>query len=501
MRCVSYTRVSSEDFMETKYPVDTIGRQNEKIQQYAEEHSLRIRKRYCDRNSESDAQAAFQEMLNDGVEGKYDCVIICNVNRCGPNMFFARQLFLETLFPLGIHFAVVEDDYDSFGKTKKDIEDYFAEKTNDRLSILRQWQEKLSKERGRLRFRDNHYGYRVSDDRSTLVLDEVSSAVIREIFLRAAAGEALGRVVDDLNNRGIPSPMKYKILHSINGKKGQFDEVWRKSSVVKLIQNPIYKGEWIRPMSGGQQLCRIEPIVDEETFQKANANNPVKEYRKRAQANTPRHIFSRMIFDKKTGKKLYCVHNCCDGSGTVFTLKEQKPDRFDKKVDKYISMEKVTAAVKTAINKEIQHAMCAKRRLEDGDTEKKFRIAADYKLAELRSLTAQEDELIQLKIILQRMEIDGDELMQRFHEIDGRIYELENEVSTVSKELKMIKNSFSRKNTWVLKYADLKIPEKLSREFIRKYVSKVIVEGLEDVRVSLHGLEQKQYLPQEWMEG
>jgi site-specific DNA recombinase len=97
-------------------------------------------------------------------------------------------------------------------------------------------------------------------------VDDTPAAVVREIYRRVAAGDALVRIAQDLNNRavempggGIPTPKKH----------------WTNTTVRRIAVNPVYIGkrvyqhDWRRPneatkSSVGPALW--PPLIDEETF-------------------------------------------------------------------------------------------------------------------------------------------------------------------------------------------------------------------------------------------
>ena len=77
MKCVSYTRTLPWKNHQSKL---TIAEQNQRIAAYLAEHKeLDLQKKYSDRKNDEKARAAFDQMTNDGVERKFDCIIVASM--------------------------------------------------------------------------------------------------------------------------------------------------------------------------------------------------------------------------------------------------------------------------------------------------------------------------------------------------------------------------------------------------------------------------------------
>ena len=58
----------------------TIAEQNQRIAAYLAEHKeLDLQKKYSDRKNDEKARTAFDQMTNDGVERKFDCIIVASM--------------------------------------------------------------------------------------------------------------------------------------------------------------------------------------------------------------------------------------------------------------------------------------------------------------------------------------------------------------------------------------------------------------------------------------
>lgn len=126
MRYVSYTRTTS-CFEFEEIPATAIGMQNKNIAAYAKAHGFSIDEKYSDRKKDYSERSAFDKLLQDGVLRKFDCVVIDSKYRSGNSPWVAKEVLLQTFYYAGIHFIIVQDDFDSRNKTPEEVEQYFDE--------------------------------------------------------------------------------------------------------------------------------------------------------------------------------------------------------------------------------------------------------------------------------------------------------------------------------------------------------------------------------------
>lgn len=123
----------------------------------------------------------------------------------------------------------------------------------------------------RARAKDGHhtggraFGYRSvpvdpakPDERKRLVIDEVSAAVVREIFARYARGETMKAIAEDLNARKVPSAgAAWK--REVRRKDGR----WLVSALHAILHNEIYMGrmaygrrQFVKNPTTGKRVAR-----------------------------------------------------------------------------------------------------------------------------------------------------------------------------------------------------------------------------------------------------
>lgn len=124
MRYVSYTRAVSwcpvEDDDER-----TIAVQNEHIAEFAKEHNFRITKKYSDRTDSADAHKGFDSLMEDGVNRKFDCLVVDSIYRCGRSNSEVKRRIIDTLYLAGIQIIVVEDKFISKEKDLDHMKRYW----------------------------------------------------------------------------------------------------------------------------------------------------------------------------------------------------------------------------------------------------------------------------------------------------------------------------------------------------------------------------------------
>lgn len=135
MKWVSYTRSISSRIGEEN-PSNTIAEQNERIARYLKKCGCSVSEKYSDRRRTAEATEGFDKLVQDGMARKFDAVVVDSIFRCGRTLPFAIEALQRTFYPLGIQFAVVEDDFCSIDKTAEEVAEYFNGKTIDEAKIL-----------------------------------------------------------------------------------------------------------------------------------------------------------------------------------------------------------------------------------------------------------------------------------------------------------------------------------------------------------------------------
>ncbi len=316
MRCVSYTRTTSckED---GKIPADIIKQQDQHIQEYLKKQGWTLSAKYCDRKKDTEENTAFEELTKDGIDRKFDMVVVDSIDRCGRTISCADDVLVKTFVPAGIHFAVVQDEFISIEKTKEELYEYIkkARYVAVQLKGMREYAVREQLE-GLYTVHDEKYGYILSDDRRELLIDEEAAVVVREIFQMVLDGMLIANIVKILNDSGIESPMVHnaRVGHKV---WPTYDNKWLFCSVKRILRCTAYAGYWQKTIN--KKICTlpIAPILEEGMFEKVQE---ILDKRKKPRKTRPgkNGLFVKKIFDAETGRKISQRNFKTGGNGFSF---------------------------------------------------------------------------------------------------------------------------------------------------------------------------------------
>ena len=350
MRCVSYTRTTSCKNTK-KIPSDIIQQQNEHIQNYIQSHGWKLVAKYSDRKKDENENTAFEEMTADGINRKFDMVVVDSVDRCGKYISCAEDVLVKTFFPAGLHFAIVQSDFCSIGKSREEIDEYFRkEKIAVQVKSMREYAIREQVE-GYYTVHDEKYGYILSEDRKKLIVEEEAAKIVREIFQMTLAEISIKKIVAILNERGEESPMVH------NARVGHkhwphYENKWSEGALRRILECTAYDGYWQKTINGEVCTLSITPILDEGVFEQARRLIKSRTTTDNIIGGKP-GPYVRKIYDEATGKPLY-LRNF--RSGDVAFVFNPQMSELPKKRKIYIEEAKVTEAVKNAISLEMDMA-------------------------------------------------------------------------------------------------------------------------------------------------
>ncbi|MBZ4042615.1 recombinase family protein [Flavobacterium hibisci] len=112
------------------------------------------------------------------------------------------------------------------------------------------------------------YGYRKNENKK-LVVDEIESIVIKEIFDLYKNGNGVKKIASFLNSKGTPTRVNISFKNQVlnyNTKKKAQDVIWSDKTILDIIKNPIYKGQ--RRFKGN--LYEVDSIISTELFDGCN---------------------------------------------------------------------------------------------------------------------------------------------------------------------------------------------------------------------------------------
>lgn len=265
---------------------------------------------------------AMKKLLDDISLGKINCIIVKDFSRFARNYIMMGE-YLEEIFPfIGVRFISINDNYDN----QKDIanlpgidvafqaiiHDYYCKELSSKVRNVRM---QLNR-KGHYLAAQPPYGYWKSEhNKSVLVIDPVSSRIVKHIFLWASNGDSLNTITRKLNTDSIPSPKKRLITAGLLAPKENESYLWNNNTVKRLLTNPVYLGNVVshkyKKTLGVKSCKRIsendwivvpnmhQPIITPPDFQKAN-----KRFRKGAARKRQDYLFKGRLICGICGHKL-----------------------------------------------------------------------------------------------------------------------------------------------------------------------------------------------------
>lgn len=203
---------------------------------------------------------AFQRLLNDMKDNKFNTIIVKDLSRLGRNYIEVGN-YIEQIFPLfKIRFISINDMIDSF-KNPASVNNVivpFKNLMNDEycrdISMKIRSAFNTRKRKGEFVGAWAPYGY-IKDpkDKYHFIIDEEPAEVVKMIFKMALEGKGRNLIAKELNTMGILNPTAYKqkVLKlnyqnlSANG-KFRNDGAWTNTSISQILKNRVYIGDMVQ---------------------------------------------------------------------------------------------------------------------------------------------------------------------------------------------------------------------------------------------------------------
>lgn len=195
---------------------------------------------------------AFKELMEEIKAGEINCVIVKDLSRLGREYIEMGQ-YLQRIFPAyGVRFIALGDNIDTatssveddmFVTVKNVVNDAYSRdisiKTRSALAVRR--------EHGEYVGAYTVYGYRKSEEnKNQLVVDEYPASIVRDIYRMKIDGLSAAAIAEELNRRGVLSPLEYKKDRGLPHAKKGFTDVpdarWSPIAVIRILRDETYTG-------------------------------------------------------------------------------------------------------------------------------------------------------------------------------------------------------------------------------------------------------------------
>lgn len=291
--------------------------------------------------TEADNRAEFNRLLDDCEQGKIDIILCKSISRFARNTVDLLKT-VRRLKELGVEVRFEKENISSLsgdGELLLTILASFAQEESRSISENVKWGIRKSFKAGTAGTRNKAvFGYRCEDGKYVVVPEEAET--VRRIFRDYIAGVPLRKISESLRESGAKTARGFDFSHT------RIDYIVRNELYIgNIVLQKTFVKDFIThtkaPNRGELPQYRLynchEPIIDEETFAKAQ-----EESARRAAAK-PVYVFTRKIICGKCGKpftrrsnggKYACWH--CRSCSNV-KLKEDKLKALSGMTDEEIS--------------------------------------------------------------------------------------------------------------------------------------------------------------------
>ncbi len=244
-----YLRLSRED--EENGQSMSIKNQKDYLMNYIFENGWNIIEIYIDDGYSglNFNRPAFKRMIKDIENKKINLVITKDLSRLGRD-YIDTGYYIERYFPQkNIRYIALSDGIDTFQNSANNDMTPFKSVLNDMYAkdISKKIRTVMDTKRinGQFIGAFAPFGYVKSEsDKNKLVIDPVSSEIVRKIFSLYLSGYSMAKIATVLTEEKIPNPTEYKNkvqkLNYVNV-NAKF-HVWRTETVKEILRNPTYIG-------------------------------------------------------------------------------------------------------------------------------------------------------------------------------------------------------------------------------------------------------------------
>ena len=467
MICVGYSKKTP--FMDMLEQVG-IKEQNDRIREFASKNKIKIIRFYEDKSDDPDSDTGFQELRKDGMNRRFDLIIFESLSRFGPNPGMAKSLLLDTFSVIGINFIVLEDQFDSRKADKQSLTAYFD--SSDLKYNQLCWKYSLINKYGTDRyiyFCREKYGYKLNSEGTGFVVNEETAKIIRLIFSMANEYSTFREIAKYLNDNNVPVPSLSSCSHNRTEK-----QLWCGSVVNKLIRNRCYAG--YTEKSG----VTFPPIISIELFESVNRKHCIK---KKLNPEDPlvREIRKRLVFIDPNRKFKFRIYKRDKSTYKAFSLENRSLE---------VEMNTILAEVRNAVIAEQKLCWNVLSRLDDLSAMRYWEtlVERDFKCKAReiyeRCVDIQKDN-IPLYIKLSNGEITEEEYLKYHSHMIAELEPLDDQLNEIIAVMKKRKRLFSKDNPWILRFTAHVVPESLTPDDIKRYVSSITVRDDGSVYVNL----------------
>ena len=270
-----YIRVSTETQAKDGNGLDV---QRNAILDYAKANNIQVSEIFEDKGisgtkeSRPELDRLLIETIKDG-----DVIIVHNTSRLWRDIFAQATIMKAVMNAKASIYSIDDPEFDVY-KFMTDPNNFMI---SSMMGMLDQWERmtiarKLARGRASKANQGNKpagicpYGYKYSEDKKTVIIDEEQAKTVRFIFSEAQKGKSMQTIADELNEQGIPSRFAGLTKKTKDGKEVAFSGKWNRGAIHAIAHNRFYIGELEH--DGKTIQGNHEPIITKVQFGKVNAS-------------------------------------------------------------------------------------------------------------------------------------------------------------------------------------------------------------------------------------
>lgn len=451
---------------------------------------------------------AFQRMIEDIEDNKINCILVKDLSRFGREHVDAGY-YIFKYFPLhNIRFIAVNDDIDSYKNSeslnnimvpfKNLINDEYARDTSVKIRTSLE----SKKKKGDFVGAFPSYGY-IKDpkNKSRLIIDDVAADIVKNIF-NWYVNEGLGKIAicHRLNDMGIINPTGHKKIelgqnYNNYGKKDN-TYTWIPSTISNILSNEVYIGHTIQGKRRvksykihkieavpKENWIRVEnthePIIDKETFEKAQDLN--KKDMKVSQKTGELSIWAGILKCKDCGRAMNKKSSTNKSGNTyeyyICSTYRKKSNKLCTKHS--IKVENLTKAVIQAINLHIELFIDIEKIIKEIN-ESIFQNTKNKRLEEMIFL--KQNEILKMSNYKRTLYEDWkngyitkEEFVEYKNIYENDMIRLKNNIEKLEKEKDEYKNKNILNNVWIEKFKEKKQINELSRDIVIELIECIYI--------------------------
>lgn len=451
---------------------------------------------------------AFQRMIEDIEDNKINCILVKDLSRFGREHVDAGY-YIFKYFPLhNIRFIAVNDDIDSYKNSeslnnimvpfKNLINDEYARDTSVKIRTSLE----SKKKKGDFVGAFPSYGY-IKDpkNKSRLIIDDVAADIVKNIF-NWYVNEGLGKIAicHRLNDMGIINPTGHKKIelgqnYNNYGKKDN-TYTWIPSTISNILSNEVYIGHTIQGKRRvksykihkieavpKENWIRVEnthePIIDKETFEKAQDLN--KKDMKVSQKTGELSIWAGVLKCKDCGRAMNKKSSTNKSGNTyeyyICSTYRKKSNKLCTKHS--IKVENLTKAVIQAINLHIELLSDVEKMIKEIN-ENVFQNIKNRRLEDI--IISKQNEISKMSNYKRTLYEDWkngyitkEEFVEYKNIYENDMIRLKNNIEKLEKEKDEYKNKNILNNVWIEKFKEKKQINELSRDIVTELIECIYI--------------------------